>query len=229
MSNTELWDLVFRTDPDHTKDFTRGGGFSGTAIKPLYLIHKATELWGPMGGKWGAETAEHLISDGMVFMKARLWYPADGGRALVEHWGGEQIIKFNKPNDEAFKMAFTDAIGKCLVQLGFSADIHMGEFDGNKYVKEDTKPEKKSAFTNAALRRTYCDNVIKSFDACESIKQLNEVAELNRAKFSEMDASDNEHDSLGVIELRNRFKLRLTAIREAVNYRQQQEDFKERA
>lgn len=147
MNNTALWDTVFPTDPKHTKTFKRVGGFSGTAIKPLYLIHKATELWGPMGERWGAETAEHIISGNTVFIKCRLWYPGQLSKAWVEHWGGDVLVKGEKniPNDEAFKMAFTDAVGKCLVQLGFSADVHLGLFDDSKYVAEqitanDNKP-----------------------------------------------------------------------------------------
>jgi hypothetical protein len=155
MTNTALWDSVFATDPKQTKGFKRAGGFSGTAIKPLYLIHKATALWGSMGEAWGAETAEHIISGNMVFIKARLWYPGKVGKSWVEHWGGDVLVKESKdggrPNDEAFKMAFTDAIGKCLVQLGFSADVHMGMFDDSKYVDERSKEEK--TVSAAAINR----------------------------------------------------------------------------
>jgi len=149
---TKLWDSVFKTDPAQTKAFRRAGGFSGTAIKPLYLIHKATELWGSIGDAWGVETAEHVISGNTVFVKARLWYPGKEGKAWVEHWGGDVLLKDIKgelkPNDEAFKMAFTDATGKCLVQLGFSADVHMGLFDDSKYLEE-----RKTESAAAANRR----------------------------------------------------------------------------
>lgn len=144
MSNTALWDAVFKTDPSQTKHFKRAGGFEGTSIKPLYLVQKATEQWGPMGEAWGVESVEHIISGDSVFIKARLWYPGKIGRAFVEHWGGDVLVKGdrNRPNDEAFKMAFTDATGKCLVQLGFSADVHFGLFDDKEYVNERTQEEK---------------------------------------------------------------------------------------
>ncbi len=165
MSNTELWDRVFATDPSHTSQFMRTGGFKGTAIKPLYLIHKATEIWGPMGSAWGAETIEHVIHKDMVFIKARIWYPGDDlksqthvgqYKAYVEHWGGDVLIKTTKsgerPNDEAFKMAFTDAVGKCLSQLGFSADVHMGRFDDSKYVESVKKKE-----TAASMKKRFAE------------------------------------------------------------------------
>lgn len=180
MSNTKLWDSVFKTDPAHTKGFQRTGGFKGTAIKPLYLIHKATELWGPMGSKWGAETAEYVIHKDMVFVKASLWYPQDGAphdRGTVEHWGGDVLVKSDKPNDEAFKMAFTDAVGKCLVQLGFSADVHLGMFDDNKYV-EDRKAEEaktpttKQIYGTHAAMKTKFNEIVEEMEGCDSHEGL---------------------------------------------------------
>lgn len=47
-----LWDSVRTPDPQHTKNFSRSGGFKGTATNPTYLIRCATELWGPIGGTW---------------------------------------------------------------------------------------------------------------------------------------------------------------------------------
>lgn len=161
MDNTKLWDAVCKTDPSHTKAFVKGGGFKGTAIKPIYLIHKATEQWGSMGDKWGAESVEHVISNNTIFIRARVWYPSEkaGARATVEHWGGDVLTKGEKqsPNDEAFKMAFTDAVGKCLSQLGFGADVHLGMFDDSKYLAGITAEFKKET----AISRNKRYNLIK--------------------------------------------------------------------
>lgn len=230
MTNTQIWDSVYETDPKHTKEFTKGGGFKGTAIKPLYLIHRATELWGPIGDKWGAKEVDRVLEQGFIFMKIEVWYPVENRIGRVEHWGGDVLFKEQKgalkPNDEAFKMAFTDAIGKCLVQLGFSADVHMGEFNGNKYV--DDSPKAKSPFSNAALRKTYCENVIKSLNECETIEELNTIIELNKPKFSEMKVSDNEHDALGVEELQKHYRFRLVAIKGVAHEAQMEDDYRER-
>lgn len=175
--NLKIWDAVFHTDPSQTKEFKRTGGFSGTAIKPLYLIHKATELWGSMGDAWGAEEVCHVINGDMVFMKARLWYPGKTGKAVVEHWGGDVLKKSDKPNDEAFKMAFTDAIGKCLVQLGFSADVHMGLFDGNKYVAptKDATP-----YGTAKARSDKYTEIMAEIEGAESLADLGKVWTRNK-------------------------------------------------
>lgn len=222
--NTELWDRVYRTDPKHTKDFKRPGGFSGTAIKPLYLIHKATEIWGPMGDKWGAETMQHVIHGNTVFILAQVWYPSEKEhcRATVQHWGGDMLLKPDKegvlkPNDEAFKMAFTDAIGKCLVQLGFSADVHMGEFDGNKYVApQDNAPTIKSVFgTYAEMKRVFL--LIKNdLEATEDDAALRSVWEANATNIKHF--KDLEEQSyLELVKIKDKQKQFLIAKKEEAN------------
>jgi hypothetical protein len=210
-TNMAVWEAVFKTDPAHTKGFKRTGGFSGTAIKPLYLIEKATGLWGPMGDRWGAEELYHVIEAGMVFIKARVWYPGACGEASVEHFGGDVLLKGEgKFNDEAFKMAFTDAIGKCLVQLGFSADVHMGLFDDAKYVSElkaefaddsEGKPKEPALFDTPELRATFVANTVKAIRAATSLTGVKDVRALNQAKLNAMkvspvDADVNAHKSI---------------------------------
>lgn len=93
------------------------------------------------------------------------------------------------------------------------------------------KPDKepKSVFTNANLRNTFTNNVIKSFESSETVEEANTVAQLNKAKMDEMRASGNSHDLLAADELSKRYKQRLVAIKEQEHYKQMQEDFAERA
>jgi hypothetical protein len=208
-SNTALWESVFKTDPKHTKAFQRSGGFKGTAIKPLYLMHKATELWGPLGDAWTAESVEHVIQFGMVFIKARVTYPprhANLRGAFVEHWGGDVLTKGEKatPNDEAFKMAFTDAVGKCLVQLGFSADVHMGLFEDAKYVADlkaefadDEKPETKvesECFESVALRDKFVETFIAGIERAPDLAALKHLRAGDKAKLDAMAKSNCDAD-----------------------------------
>ena len=53
--NTTLWNQLCRVPPEHLKSFTRAGGFKGTAIKPMWSIHRMTEIFGPCGQGWGIE------------------------------------------------------------------------------------------------------------------------------------------------------------------------------
>lgn len=152
MDNTALWQAVEKTDPAYTKQFSRGGGFKGTATNATYLARKATEQFGPCGTGWGVQVIDEEIIEGAPLLlegvvvahervhkvRARLWYVRDGVRGEVEQFGQTQMVGKNKngfyTDEEAPKKSLTDAMSKCLSLLGFSADIHLGLYDDNKYV-----------------------------------------------------------------------------------------------
>lgn len=145
--NLDIWNRLSRTDPAHTKGFKRAGGFSGTAIKPIYTDQKMTEVFGPCGDGWGySEPTFQLVPapDGQtaVYCWLSVWYrKTDGTRSDPVHGvGGDFAVKkFSSGmvvDDEGFKKAFTDALGNAMKHLGMSADVHMGRFDDNKYVAE---------------------------------------------------------------------------------------------
>jgi len=60
----DVWNATCTTDPRHVKAFSRGGGFSGSAINHTYQIRKATELWGPMGHLWSVKIVEQGLMPG---------------------------------------------------------------------------------------------------------------------------------------------------------------------
>lgn len=157
-TNMRIWDQVNMTDPSATKNFTGMGGFKGTAIKPTYLMRKATEIFGPCGEGWGWTVLEDRFDEGgplqaptkewpeaprinakLHTLKIQLWYLGkDGQKCTVEHYGHTPFVYFQQgkimTDWEAAKKSLTDAIGKCLQPLGFAADIHMGLFDDAAYV-----------------------------------------------------------------------------------------------
>lgn len=149
--NTDLWDRLGKTDPAHTKQFKRAGGFSGTAIKPMWSYRRLTEEFGPCGTGWGVDKPEFQVVAGenrevMVFCTVSGWYLNNGERRAVFGVGGDKVVSYVKANeqyrrperwendDEAFKKAFTDALTNAFKLVGVGADVHMGLFDDNKYV-----------------------------------------------------------------------------------------------
>lgn len=149
--NLKLWQAVEKTDPQFTKPFSRGGGFRGTATNATYLAKKATELFGPMGIGWGIEILDEAIMDGAPLdeqghvekihkVRVKLWYKLNGERGEVVQFGQTTFVGRNKhgyfTDEEAPKKSLTDAMSKCLSLLGFSADVHLGRFDDNKYVSD---------------------------------------------------------------------------------------------
>jgi hypothetical protein len=153
--NLELWNSVQSTDPKYTKKFSRGGGFSGTAINATFLAKKATDKFGPIGIGWGIivedetwATGAPLIDDkwGKVgeeivhVLRIMLWYDWQGTRGEVRHYGQTVFVGKNKhgifTDEEAPKKSLTDAMSKALSLLGFASDVHLGLYDDNKYVSD---------------------------------------------------------------------------------------------
>jgi len=148
-----IWNAVSKTDPAHTKGFKRGGGFTGTAIKPMWVWQRLTDFFGPCGTGWGMERPEYQVVPGdnrevLVFCTVAGWYTENGERKFVFGEGGDKVVTHIKANeqykrperwendDEAFKKAFTDALMNAFKFIGVGADVHMGLFDDSKYVAD---------------------------------------------------------------------------------------------
>jgi hypothetical protein len=140
MSNTALWDKLGKTDPSHTKTFKRAGGFSGTAIKPMWSYRRMTEEFGPCGKGWGIyEPSFQVVKSEettLVYCTVSVWY--EKADQIVFGVGGDMVAgkrgNYAMVDDEAFKKAYTDAVTNALKMIGVGADVHMGMFDDNKYV-----------------------------------------------------------------------------------------------
>ena len=141
-TKTDLWDRLGKTDPKHTKSFSRAGGFKGTAIKPMFSFRRMTEEFGACGEGWGVNEpifqVAHANEEVLVYCTVSVWH---GNREnVVFGVGGDKVAGKNRngpfTDDEAFKKAFTDAVTNALKLIGVGADVHMGLFDDNKYVSE---------------------------------------------------------------------------------------------
>lgn len=147
MSNMRYWDTLGKTDPKHTKGFSRAGGFKGTALKPIWIIKRLTETFGPVGEGWGMGKPEFTLvhaQDGetLVYCTVECWHCTNSGINHIYYGvGGDKVSTRRKSgdvfhDDEAFKKAYTDAVNNGFKFLGVGADIHMGQFDDSKYVDQ---------------------------------------------------------------------------------------------
>lgn len=138
----DLWDKLSKTDPAHTKSFSRSGGFKGTAIKPQWVVMRLTEEFGPCGLGWGINRPEFQVvpagAEMMVYCTVSCWHGTLDN--ILWGVGGDKVSTSRQSgtfnDDEAFKKAFTDAIMNAFKFLGVAADVHMGMFDDSKYVQE---------------------------------------------------------------------------------------------
>lgn len=197
-ANMRIWDSLSKTDPKQTKGFKRAGGFSGTAIKPMWVWSRLTEKFGPVGSGWGFDDPTFQVVNGsnqevLVYSTVRAWYE-DNGKNYVSGVGGDKVVtyikaseQYNRPerwenDDEAFKKAFTDALMNAFKFTGVAADVHMGMFDDNKYVREvtqefeqarkvtDQKIAEGAPIAAQAKREMTWEDVQAKFDAATTIE-----------------------------------------------------------
>ncbi|WP_333609467.1 hypothetical protein [Arsukibacterium sp.] len=159
MSNLTIWKAVEQTAASATK-LANLGGRPVTSINSIYMVKRATEIFGPVGDGWGYDIVEERFDQAapifitneqtkvremvcheiMHTIKLRLWYKNEvGEKCEVFHFGHTPYIQTSKygpyTDYDAPKKSLTDAIKKCLSLLGFSADVFMGMFDDAGYVE----------------------------------------------------------------------------------------------
>lgn len=147
MSNLDLYNK-FREVPTEAKKEIKAGNLKEfTDINPVWRIKKLTEEFGPCGIGWYSEITEQWTETGannevIFFVKLKLYVKYNGEWSKpIEGTGGSMLInsftKGMKSNDEALKMAETDALSVSCKKLGIGADVYF-EKDSTKYDNVDT-------------------------------------------------------------------------------------------
>ena len=155
MSNMEIWDSLFKTDPAYTKP-GKVNGMMITSISPMYVIRALTEKFGPAGEGWGYTIIEERFDDGApIFDKETKqlvcneklhtvllegWYRIKGEVVkLPQQFGHTPYIyrsKYGPISDlEAPKKSVSDALKKSFSMIGVGADIFLGMFEDPAYVE----------------------------------------------------------------------------------------------
>lgn len=134
MTNTEFYEK-FRAVPKEAQKTITGGRLSGfTDINPMWRIKSLTEVFGPVGFGWYTDQVEKWVEqcengEVAVFVKLNLYIKVDGEWSKpIAGIGGSKAVALEKGqpylNDEAYKMAYTDALSIACKALGMAADIY---------------------------------------------------------------------------------------------------------
>ena len=154
-SNMELYNAV-RSVPESAKTPYNTGRFSGTNVNGMWRIRVLTEQFGPAGvGFWieRLRTWTETNVDGSIaaFVDINLYVRMNGEWSKpIFGTGGSKLVsvekKYNRTtgeceeslylSDEAYKMAYTDAISVACKALGIAADVYY-EKDKSKYTAAD--------------------------------------------------------------------------------------------
>ena len=141
--NMRIYEKV-RTVPVEFTSKIEGGKLAGmTNIRPIWRIAMLTEIFGPCGIGWYIDNVTHRIDcvgeETIVVCSLDLHVKWNGEWSMPIHGvGASKYMGKGKGrgevDDEAPKMAETDALSVACKNLGFAADIYSGQgVKDNKY------------------------------------------------------------------------------------------------
>lgn len=164
MENMDIYDRVRAVPPEAQKTIEAGKLKGMTDINPMWRIKKLTEVFGPCGIGWYTEITRQWLEPGAgkvaAFCNINLYVkfsgewskpiPGTGGASFVNIFKGSPEM-----SDEAYKMAYTDAISVACKALGFAADVYWDK-DRTKYDQPaDPKHEPITPQMMVSLRRVF--------------------------------------------------------------------------
>lgn len=194
--NLKYWNELCRAPKEALKQFQRAGGFKGTAIKPMWSIKRMTEVFGPVGEGWAIDSPKFEVvpagDEIMVYCTVFVYLKGDNNAGGFYGVGGDKVrvVQSSGPrnDDEAFKKAYTDALTNAFKLLGVGADVHMGLWDGSKYV-DDAETMGLTGGTpgasKAPLRADY-ERMVKEIRNTSSVGALKTWKEANARAIDEL-------------------------------------------
>jgi hypothetical protein len=154
--NLDLWVRVATTDPRFTK--SAGYGRKYTSISPAYQAKNLTLEFGMSGAGWGLRNLEYNIEEveaavaheedlnkpkdqqrkqyrkvKILWLICDFWYVVDG-EVFTIPTSADMVLS---PNQDCYKKLRTQCRSKAMADLGFNADVFLGQYDNVKY-KEET-------------------------------------------------------------------------------------------
>jgi hypothetical protein len=154
--NLKLWNKVSKA-PDWALKPIQGGRLTGkTDINPMWRNMCMTENFGMCGIGWKyvidkTWTIDVSTGETMCFVQLSLFVKVDNQWSdAIQTIGGDMLLEKEKAsmhaNDDCFKMAITDALGKAFAMLGVAANIYAGT-KYNRIGADDPQPSAPKAAT----------------------------------------------------------------------------------
>lgn len=157
--NLEIYNKYRMVPSEAIKPFDNGK-FKGTDINTMWRVKCLTECFGVCGFGWTIKVLrtwteqganEEVMAFAEVEMRVKLngeWsepFTATGGNLMIRYVKGKNgNASYYSNNDEAFKMAITDAFGVACKYLGIGADVYWSN-DRTKYSEQQSEIEQPQA------------------------------------------------------------------------------------
>lgn len=151
MDNMSIYNSLCTPPNDALKPISFGNLKGKSDINPQWRYEAITNQFGPCGTGWKFTIDSHWIQpvstgETMVFVMISFYYKdGDKWSEPIPAYGGDYLVKKDKNgihgNDEAMKMAVTDALGTAMKMIGVAADVYRGLIangaSDSKYARRD--------------------------------------------------------------------------------------------
>lgn len=197
MGNLDMYNKYKQPPNDALKSFNNGR-FRGTDINPMWRIKVLTEEYGECGFGWYSKLNRVWKEESpetreiAVFCEVELYVKrGDVWSAPIVGVGGNTFVASRKnglqASDEAYKMAYTDALGIACKALGIGADVWWKSPD-SKYAEYQDDSEK----GNKANEKPHIDGIpaknvpAVKFDAPRAIEEWCKRNKMTAQRFAEL-------------------------------------------
>jgi hypothetical protein len=138
-----VWNSFARPPREALKPIGGGRLRGKTDINPQWRMQVMTDVFGVCGFGWKYTVDRQWTEQGdageiFAFVNISIFIKMNGEWSdAIPGSGGHFLVEKEKEglhnNDEAFKMATTDALSVAMKTLGVAAEIYLGNWDGSKY------------------------------------------------------------------------------------------------
>ena len=160
--------LKYAEVPKDAQSKIKGGRLNGmTNINPQWRIEALTEMFGMCGQGWyyTIENVNETVADSEIVISVMInlyvKYDDEWSKAITGVGGSKLATIESKGlyvNDEALKMAVTDALSVACKQIGIASNIYRGK-ENNKYAdqkKQENRDPPHRGGAEAGRRRAAC-------------------------------------------------------------------------
>ena len=178
MDNMELYNAMREVPKEAMKTIGAGRLKGMSDINPMWRLKKLTEVFGPCGFGWRIEIVKMWLEPGAsgvvaAFVQIALYVKVeDEWSTGIPGIGGSSFVAQEKSgmytSDEAYKMAYTDAISVACKALGMAADVYYAN-DRTKY----TNAEQQSSTTPE--NTDYLAMALQEINGAQSRESLTDI------------------------------------------------------
>jgi hypothetical protein len=200
MDNMDNWNRLKSVPRDALKEIQFGKLTGKHDINPVWRAEIITTVFGMCGIGWKYDivsTWTHEVKEEvMLFVQINLYVKnGESWSDPIPAIGGDFVLQKDKNglhgNDEAYKMAITDALGYAMKYLGVAADVYRGLANDSKYGREPQQQESQtntSAPTTQQKMQQHTNTATTNENATDA--QLNAIQKIAKSKNIDINSTD---------------------------------------